>query len=83
VTSYESEEAKGMADKDRLSRYRANLDDEHNSAYLYRILANVESDERLSRVYRRLAETEEKHVRFWEERLREASEVVPEHRVGW
>ena len=72
-----------MADKDRLSRYRANLDDEHNSAYLYRILADVEPDERLSRVYRRLAETEEKHVRFWEERLREASEVVPEHRVGW
>jgi VIT1/CCC1 family predicted Fe2+/Mn2+ transporter len=83
VTGYERKEAKGMADEDRLSRYRNNLDDEHNSAYLYRVLADVESDERLSRVYRRLAETEEKHLRFWEERLREAGEAVPEHQVGW
>jgi hypothetical protein len=30
-----------------------------------------------------LAETEEKHLRFWEERLREAGEAVPERRVGW
>ena len=83
MTSYEREEAKAMADEDRVFRYRANLDDEQNSAYLYRILVEVESDERLSRVYLRLAETEEKHLRFWEERLREASEAVPERRMGW
>ena len=71
-----------MADEDRVFRYRANLDDEQNSAYLYRILVEVESDERLSRVYLRLAETEEKHLRFWEERLREAGETVPERRMG-
>jgi VIT1/CCC1 family predicted Fe2+/Mn2+ transporter len=72
-----------MADEDRISRYRANLDDEKDSAYLYRVLAEVESDERLSGIYRRLAETEEKHLRFWEERLREAGETVSERRVGW
>jgi VIT1/CCC1 family predicted Fe2+/Mn2+ transporter len=72
-----------MADEDRISRYRANLDDEKDSAYLYRVLAEVESDERLSGIYRRLAETEEKHLRFWEERLREAGEAVSERRVGW
>ena len=72
-----------MADEDRVFRYRANLDDEQNSAYLYRILVEVESDERLSRVYLRLAETEEKHLRFWEERLREAGEAVPERRMDW
>ena len=44
-----------MADVDRVFRYRANLDDEQNSAYLYRILVEVQSDERLSRVYLRLA----------------------------
>jgi RAB protein geranylgeranyltransferase component A len=55
VTSYEREEAKAMADVDRVFRYRANLDDEQNSAYLYRILVEVQSDERLSRVYLRLA----------------------------
>jgi rubrerythrin len=83
VTSYEREEAKAMADEDRVFRYRANLDDEQDSAYLYRILVEVESDERLSRVYLRLAETEEKHLRFWEERLRETGEAVPERRMGW
>jgi rubrerythrin len=83
VTSYEREEAKVMADEGRVFRYRANLDDEQNSAYLYRILVEVESDERLSRVYLRLAETEEKHLRFWEERLREAGEAVPERRMDW
>ena len=72
-----------MADQERIPRYRANLDDEQDSAYLYRILADVESDERLSRVYRRLAETEEKHLKFWEERLRQVGEAVPERRVGW
>ena len=63
-----------MADEDPISRYRANLDDEQDSAYLYRVLADVEPDERLSGVYRRLAETEEKHLRFWEQKIREASD---------
>jgi hypothetical protein len=72
-----------MADEDRISRYRASLEDEQNSAYLYRILADVEPDERLSEVYGRLAETEEEHLRFWEQKIRDAGERVPERRVGW
>ena len=72
-----------MADEDRVSRYRANLEDEHNSAYLYRTLADVEPDERLSGVYRRLAETEEKHLQFWEQKMQEAGETVPRRQVGW
>jgi hypothetical protein len=46
-----------MGDKDQVSLYRANLEGEQDSAYLYRVLADVEPDERLSGVYRRLAET--------------------------
>src|SRR5919202_1349749 len=65
-----------------MSRYRANLDDEQDSVYLYRVLADVEPDERLSGVYRRLAETEEKHLQFWEQRMRDAGETVRERRVG-
>lgn len=72
-----------MSDEDPISRYRANLDDEQDSAYLYRVLADVEPDERLSGVYRRLAETEEKHLRFWEQKIREAGQTVPERRLGW
>jgi VIT1/CCC1 family predicted Fe2+/Mn2+ transporter len=72
-----------MDDNHLGSRYRANLEDEQNSAYLYRILADVEPDERLSEVYGRLAETEEEHLRFWEQKIRDAGERVPERRVGW
>ena len=63
-----------MAEEDLISRYRASLEDEHNSAYLYRVLADVEPDERLSGVYRRLEETEEKHLRFWEQKIRRAGD---------
>jgi VIT1/CCC1 family predicted Fe2+/Mn2+ transporter len=72
-----------MANEDPISRYRANLDDEQDSAYLYCVLADVEPDERLAGVYRRLAETEEKHLRFWEQKIRDAGQTVPERRVGW
>jgi VIT1/CCC1 family predicted Fe2+/Mn2+ transporter len=72
-----------MADKDRISRYRANLDHEQDSACLYRVLADAEPDERLSGVYRRLGEAEEKHLQFWEQKIRDAGETVPERRVGW
>jgi vacuolar iron transporter family protein len=65
------------------SRWRENLRDELDSAALYRRLAEVEEDERLAGIYRRLAEVEEAHAGFWAERLREAGEEVPPHRVGW
>ena len=35
------QEASVMADEDRISHYLANLDDEQDSAYLYRVLADV------------------------------------------
>ena len=72
-----------MVDEDQISRYRTNLEDEQDSAYLYRVLAEVEPDERISGVYRRLAQTEEKHLRFWEQKIRDDGEAVPERRVGW
>jgi len=59
-------------------RYRNNFNDEVNSAYLYRVAAELEEDETLSGVYIRLAETEEKHAALWEERLREGGEEVPD-----
>ncbi|MCB2223594.1 MAG: VIT1/CCC1 transporter family protein [Actinobacteria bacterium] len=61
-------------------RYRANFTDEVNAAYLYRVAADLESDETISGVYRRLAETEERHAELWERQLREAGEEPPERR---
>ena len=64
-------------------RYRANWQDEIDSAALYRALAELEDDERLAEVYRRLAATEERHADVWEERLRASGAAVPARRPGW
>ncbi len=66
-----------MEQKIDRKRYLANMQDEIDSAMLYRTFAEIETDERLAEVYRRLAEVEERHARFWEEQLRKAGEAVP------
>lgn len=58
-------------------RYRKNYIEEVNSAFLYRVAAELEEDETLSGVYIRLAETEEKHAALWEEQLQAAGAEVP------
>lgn len=60
-----------------VDRYREFFTDEVNSAFLYRVAADLEEDETLSGVYIRLAETEEKHAALWEEKLEEAGSRVP------
>jgi hypothetical protein len=52
-----------MADEDHFFRYRANSMTRRIVPTYYRILADIESDERLSGVYRRLAESKEEHLR--------------------
>lgn len=69
-----------MPTSDDVARYRANLQDEVDSASLYRIMAESERQPQLAQVYRRLAEVEERHVGFWEERLRAAGAPVPPRR---
>jgi VIT1/CCC1 family predicted Fe2+/Mn2+ transporter len=64
-------------------RYRANWQDEIDSAALYRALAVLEEDARLAEVYRRLAATEEQHAGVWEDRLRASGAAVPARRPGW
>lgn len=60
-----------------VDRYRSNFTDEVNSAYLYRVAAELEEDATISGVYLRLAETEERHAALWEEKLTEAGAPVP------
>lgn len=61
-------------------RYRAHFLDEINSAYLYRIAAELEDDPTIEGVYLRLAETEERHAALWEEKLKELGAPVPDRR---
>ncbi len=64
-------------------RYRANIQDEIDSAYLYRAVADAEKSPPLAQVYRQLAATEEKHAQFWQEKLRAAGEPVDSFRPAW
>ena len=72
-----------MAGKSDLARYRANWQDEIDSATLYRAVAEAESQPQLAAVYRRLAVVEETHAQFWEEKLRAAGQPAPPRQPGW
>jgi VIT1/CCC1 family predicted Fe2+/Mn2+ transporter len=72
-----------MASKTDVARYRSNLQDEINSAALYRTLAEIEAQPQLARVYERLAIVEERHARFWEQQLRTAGQAVPPRQPTW
>lgn len=67
----------------RATRYRANLQGEIDSATLYRAMQAAEPDERLASVYDRLAQVEERHLGFWEERLRSIGVDPGERRASW
>lgn len=58
-----------------LARYRANIQDEVDSAFLYRAVADAEKSPQLAEVYRKLAATEETHAQFWQEKMRAAGET--------
>ena len=66
-----------------VAQHRANLQDEIDSAALYRVLAEIEQQPQLAEVYRRLAAVEEKHAQFWERQLRAAGVEVPPRRPSW
>ena len=68
---------------DAITRYRKNLQDEIDSAALYRGLAEAERSPELREVFLRLAAMEEEHARFWEQQLRELGVPVPQLRPGW
>ena len=68
-----------MTDDD-LHRFRANRQDEVDSAEQYRAMASAEPDSSIARIYRELADVEEKHAGFWEVQLRQRG-VDPGPRV--
>ena len=72
-----------MPTQDAIARYRANRQDEINSAALYRTVAALESQTQLAQVYERLAMVEERHARFWERHLLAAGESVPPPQPSW
>jgi VIT1/CCC1 family predicted Fe2+/Mn2+ transporter len=69
-----------MVSKTDVARYRDNIQEEVDAAYLYRFVAERETAPDLREIYTKLAEAEERHASFWEEQLREAGEDVPERK---
>ncbi len=65
-----------------LKRYRANLQEEIDSAAVYRAMAAAEPDPHLATVYRRLADVEERHAAIWEDHLSKAGVAVGPRRVS-
>ena len=66
-----------------VSRYRANRQGEIDSAAVYRAMACAERNAQLASVYVRLAEVEERHLAFWEERLRSIGVDPGPRRASW
>lgn len=60
-----------MADQD-IAQYQGYCQDEIDSAFTYRALADMEDSEQLAEVYRRLAATEDRHGEIWKKKLRAA-----------
>ena len=69
-----------MAPVSDVQRYRRYLDEEVDGLYIYQQLAEIEGEPQLRDVYRRLAETETRHLRLWQQQLRDAGADDATHR---
>lgn len=70
-------------DAQTLARYRANWQDEIDSAAIYGALAEAEPQPQLAEVYRRLAATEAAHAQFWADKLTDVGQPTAAQRPGW
>jgi vacuolar iron transporter family protein len=77
------ESTKGRPAKDDLERYRENYLSEQEGMYLYRRLADVESDAHLAELYRRIAAIEQRHAAIWKGYLEGAGESPPAYTPNW
>src|ERR1700730_4267665 len=64
-------------------RYRPNRQGEIDSASVYRAMASAETNQHLASVYVRLAEVEERHLGFWEDKLRSVGAAPGPRRPSW
>src|SRR5690348_293841 len=78
--SKESRMSTGRSDD--LARYRANWQEEIDSAARYLAMAEAERDAGRAQVYRDLAAMEDKHAGFWEKRLTQAGVAVGPRRLS-
>jgi VIT1/CCC1 family predicted Fe2+/Mn2+ transporter/rubrerythrin len=73
----------GKPAKDDLERYRENYLSEQEGVYLYRMLAEIESDAHLAELYRRIAAIEQRHANIWKGYLEGAGQTLPTYTPNW
>ena len=72
-----------MEEQSKLKRFKANFQDEIDSAALYRTIASIEKQPQLSEVYMKMAVVEEDHAVFWENKLKDAGYSKLSHKPTW
>ena len=66
-----------------MTRYRANYLVEQEGVYLYKKLAEVESDAHLAELYGRIAGIEDRHANLWKDYLTKAGQSAPTYQPNW
>jgi VIT1/CCC1 family predicted Fe2+/Mn2+ transporter len=61
-------------------RFLDNWLDERNTAWLYRVISEIEKDKRIAEVYRRMEQIELRHALHWEKNLKDGGEAIPTFR---
>lgn len=70
-------------DEKTIVMYKNFREDERNSAYTYKSLAEMQEDSRLAEVYNRMAKVEIKHAEKWEQLLQDAGITLAEFKPEW
>lgn len=65
-----------------IKRWRQNLKEELEGAALYRALADMETDQERRSLFGELADAEDRHARFWRERLASSGAPMPAFRAS-
>ncbi len=63
-----------------LHTFEHHWQDEADAAFLYRVLASSEKDEKRRDIYNRLANVEDRHVEIWSQLLTRSGRTLPAHR---
>ncbi len=69
--------------KDKLKRYRGNLQNEIDSAAIYKAMAEIEQNPHIAEIYKKLADAELKHVEFWKEKILELDSSFTSPSISW
>lgn len=72
-----------MTPSAQIKQYLANWQAEREAIVLYQELARAESNPDIAGIYTRLAETEKKHAKVWEEKIQAAGGSLPKFKPGW